>query len=422
MASIKFEECPCPRRQKATCAHKPWRVAYREPGGRTGKIRQTSFKTQDEAKAFAIKVERDKDLGVYISPKEGARTFEDVWLQWKNTGTLEASSHAGYDSVYRNHYGPMFGTKPIGSITKSQIAEWRADQEARGYTAYGIQTRENVLSSVFNYAVNAEIIGRNPCRGANPRKNEHRSAYRPVSDDEVPETEEVLGIIAEAPKIIRLSFWGMSGCGMRPGESLATSEKSILSGPPRILINHQVTSRGLSPLINGNRGVKKGTKHRTFEESRTAPLPDFIGEMVDDHVDMFGTWGEEGWLYQSPRRLEAHPSYAWLLSEFHKAAEAAGCPQYTPKSFRHFFVKTCIFAGIPMYEIAQWLGHRDSRTTERVYAHITKEAYQRGADKITDRLVGEIIPFRGVIRPRPLVAVGDDMVPTGYLPPEALAG
>ncbi len=62
----------------------------------------------------------------------------------------------------------------------------------------------------------------------------------------------------------------------------------------------------------------------------------------------------------------------------------------------------CIFANIPMYEIAQWLGHRDSRTTGLVYAHITRGAYKRGGDRIADRLIGEIEPIHGLISPRRL--------------------
>ncbi len=51
MATIKKEDCSCPRRKKPTCPHKPYRVSYREPGGRAGKPRQVSFKKLEDAEA-----------------------------------------------------------------------------------------------------------------------------------------------------------------------------------------------------------------------------------------------------------------------------------------------------------------------------------------------------------------------------------
>ncbi|MGW1074242.1 hypothetical protein [Streptomyces sp. NPDC002537] len=64
-------------------------MTYREPGGRAGKPRQVSFKKLEDAEAFAVKVERDKDLGTYINPKAGQKTFEQVWNEWVEAGTLE---------------------------------------------------------------------------------------------------------------------------------------------------------------------------------------------------------------------------------------------------------------------------------------------------------------------------------------------
>ncbi|WP_167747926.1 hypothetical protein [Streptomyces pluripotens] len=97
-----------------------------------------------------------------------------------------------YQSVYDNHYGPFFGNKPIGSVTPTIILEWEADQKERGYKETGINGRKNVLSSVFNYAVAAEIIGRNPCRKANPRRRSGQQVT-PVTDEDIPTMEEVFG-------------------------------------------------------------------------------------------------------------------------------------------------------------------------------------------------------------------------------------
>jgi integrase len=359
----------------------------------------------EDAKAHGIKMERDKDLGTYIDPKEGKRTFENVWEQWLNTGTVELSTYKNYESVYRNHFGPMFGNLPIASITKSMIADWEQDQSSRGYKEYGIKTRHNLLSSVFLYAVNAEIIGRNPCKNANPRKTSGGSAYEPVSEEDIPETEQVLGVIAELPKMLRLSAWLMAGSGLRPGESLAVSENSITRDPGILIVNHQVSAYGICQITGSRRGIKKGTKHRKISQSRKTVIPDVVMEALDGHAESFNIWGDEGWYFESPRQEGRHPSYDWLLRQFNDASARAGVPHLTPKSLRHYFVSQCLHANIPPFEIAQWVGHRDTRTTEQVYGHLVSRSYSRGGDAVGDRLIGGLSALQGVTPPLELVAL-----------------
>ncbi|MFI1177456.1 tyrosine-type recombinase/integrase [Streptomyces melanogenes] len=408
MATIKKEDCTCPRRKKPTCPHKPYRVTYREPGGRAGKPRQVSFKKLEDAEAFAVKVERDKDLGTYINPKAGQKTFAVIWNEWVEAGTLEESSKRNYQSVFANHYEPFFGTKPIGSITPSTIQEWEADQKARGYKETGISGRKNVLSSVFNYAVAAEIIGRNPCKKVNPRRRSGQT-LTPVTDDDIPSMEEVLGIIAEAPKLVRAGFWAMAGCGTRPGESLALSDESMDWERSILAVDHQVSAYGAQEITGYRRGVKRGTKHRTFDQARQTPVPESINEIFNDHIDAFGTWGERGWFFESPRLNDRHPSYDWFLDQFKAAAKSAGTPQYTPKSFRHFFVSEAIHADIPLFEIAAWVGHRTTRTTELVYGHLVRRAMDRGARTMHNRLGLKLAPFKGLIVPPQLTPAEDDI-------------
>jgi integrase len=60
------------------------------------------------------------------------------------------------------------------------------------------------------------------------------------------------------------------------------------------------------------------------------------------------------------------------------AGRRCGLPQVTAHVFRHSAATHLAEAGRPMSEIAQFLGHSDSRTTERVYARYSPE-FLRGA-------------------------------------------
>jgi integrase len=61
------------------------------------------------------------------------------------------------------------------------------------------------------------------------------------------------------------------------------------------------------------------------------------------------------------------------------AGERAGTPWVTAHVFRHSAACILAEAGVPMAEIAQLLGHKDSRMVETVYAKFSPAYLQRAA-------------------------------------------
>lgn len=68
-----------------------------------------------------------------------------------------------------------------------------------------------------------------------------------------------------------------------------------------------------------------------------------------------------------------------IRKAFAAAAESAGLPWCTPHVLRHTAAVWMAEAGVPMAEIAQYLGHSDSRITERVYARFSPQHLRRAA-------------------------------------------
>ncbi len=56
---------------------------------------------------------------------------------------------------------------------------------------------------------------------------------------------------------------------------------------------------------------------------------------------------------------------------FIAAANLAGVPDCTPHVLRHTAAVWMAEAGTPMAEISQYLGHSDSRVTEKIYARFS---------------------------------------------------
>ena len=78
-----------------------------------------------------------------------------------------------------------------------------------------------------------------------------------------------------------------------------------------------------------------------------------------------------------------------------KTAEKATLTGVTAHVFRHSAARWQAEAGIPMSEIAQYLGHSDDRVTQRVYARYSPTALKKAAavlDLDFDILTGEGVP------------------------------
>ena len=64
-------------------------------------------------------------------------------------------------------------------------------------------------------------------------------------------------------------------------------------------------------------------------------------------------------------------SYCRVTKCFCEARKAAGLPQMTSHTLRHFFISQAIMSNdVSTFTIAKWVGHRGTRMIEEVYGHL----------------------------------------------------
>jgi integrase len=131
-----------------------YQVRWREPvrdefGAPTGTFKQTSetFDTERKAKARLRKIEDELDSGRGVEPSsqkakankplgEYARQYLDSLA-----GQIDSITIQGYEKLYTTHIAPVFGSKPVASITTPDVerscAALSAPHEPRSYTTRG---------------------------------------------------------------------------------------------------------------------------------------------------------------------------------------------------------------------------------------------------------------------------------------------
>jgi integrase len=302
------------------------------------------------------------------------QTFAEFFVKWVDAGRrpLEEGSKRTYASVYKHHYEEPFGKRRLCDIEPQHIEDWKKRERDRGFKPYGIEIRLKVLASIFRHAVELRILDFSPI-AKSPRKRDRETSFRPVLPSDIPSRNQFLDIANDIRADLQLPVWLMGGAGLRAGESLAVARCSFDFDSHQVTVDHKIDQhkKGAVRSYGSEQLVSKGTKWRDENEvPRIAPIIGPVETAAMEHIDAYGYWGDRDWLMRSPKIAGRHPTYQYLLDRFHEAERrVAPGRDFTPKAMRHFFVTELINKGIPVWTIAQVVGHRSTEVTEKVYAH-----------------------------------------------------
>lgn len=73
--------------------------------------------------------------------------------------------------------------------------------------------------------------------------------------------------------------------------------------------------------------------------------------------------------------------YSSYRHSFNLNAGKAGIPEtFSPHSLRHAFVSALLSHGVPITDVAVWLGHRNINVTYAIYGHLVPSSLGRAHD------------------------------------------
>ncbi|MEU3556384.1 tyrosine-type recombinase/integrase [Streptomyces fragilis] len=370
-------------------------MRYREPGGRGGRQREKSFDKKGAADSFAAKVEREKDLGTYIAPTGLLVPLVAVYREFIDSGTRVNGTRYQYETSLRLHVEPYFGSTAIGAVKPKHLNAWlKWMVEERGYEESTAINRYETLAGVFSFAVANEYITKNPCQHV--RTGRQRVKRRVKKTIRLPTLAEIEAIERHLPGPYKLLVWLMAGCGLRIGEACAVTLQQFDFESGTLHVDRQVTQDGeneepktaVQKAITKGRGRAHCVRHlkwRDLDEGRAVPVPPTIAAKVQEHVRLHGTFRVE----EGPNRLEGDYlfsnvgrtnilMYSLVDRLWRNAKKAAGIKRrITTHWLRHFFASAGLSKGVPVTDMAEWLGHRDPRVTHQTYAHVMPDAPER---------------------------------------------
>lgn len=237
-----------------------------------------------------------------------------------------------------------------------------------------------LISSMLSTAVKWQLIFSNPCSRVVLPKNKHKEA---VYLDEEQAADLLAALDKESMQhqvIVKLLLF----TGMRRGELCGLEWKDI------DFERAVITVRRSSLYLPGKGIFEDETKNATSERCM---------KVSADVVTMLKTWRAE----QSKQRLRMGDQWqtsdrlftAWngapirpdvITAWFHKFVTKNGLPPIHIHSLRHTNATLLIAAGTSLTTVAARLGHANSTTTSKIYAHAIQSA-----DAAASAAIGSIV-------------------------------
>lgn len=277
-----------------------------------------------------------------ISAPRGTATVADIWEAYRadraGRSIAESMRHTGKAIL------PAFGHFMPGQITtqdcRDQVEVWRGQGKHDGT----IWTRMNHLRIALNWAVKMRLIDRAPYI-ERPQQPAPRDRY-------LTQAEADRLIDAKCDPHVKLAIIMMLTTAARVTAALQLTWDRV------------DFERGLVKLANGDDHRKgratvpmNNTLRAALETAQMGALSDYVIE-----------WG--GRPVKSIKR------------GFASAVENAGLVDVSPHVLRHTAAVRMAEAGRPMSEIAQYLGHTNTATTEKTYARYSPDHLRIAADSL----------------------------------------
>lgn len=346
------------------------------------------FKTEKEAKLHeARKKVEIEDMGYHRPSNDLFRTVYEEWLpSYKNR--VQETTYQRTKDLFRLHILPKFGDKSISKITpiycQNAINEW-----AVKYT--NIKQLKSYSSQIFEYAIFAELLQRNPMTNTKLPKQEKKESENYFSLEELKEFLEILNK-EESLKHI-LIFQLLITTGVRKGELSALRWADINFEEQLLHIGKSyATIRTEDP--NATRKtirIQKNTKNVSSE--RILPIDTQTIEMLKlwkkEQAEVLLQFGINAntkkqliFTYVNANGDVNQPLHADYSNNIMRRLEKKyKFKHVTIHGLRHTHATLLLEGGASIKEAQDRLGLKNAETTLNTYSHVTEKAQRNAVDK-----------------------------------------
>lgn len=324
----------------------------------------TREETVRKAAAEAVEAAKIKTLRQYA---------EAVYLPEK-AGSVAEKTRTSYAQLLQQHVYPVLGDVPLPEITAAMLKALLAGLPEHFAFASRVKVYA-VLHGLFKAAVMDDTLDVNPMDKV-PRPRQSKDAALPTEHKAftAEETRYILRCLEREPLKWRAFILLLIDTGCRRGEACGLQWQAVDLDAGTITIERNLqytTAKGVYETLPKN--------GRTRVVDISPDVASLLRELRRTQpVTVRWVFTQE----DSPEPM--HPDTPTRY--FQRFGKRYGIEHFHPHKLRHTSASLAITHGADVVSVAARLGHSDSSTTLRMYAHANEESIRRVGQTVRDAL------------------------------------
>lgn len=335
----------------------------------------------DKPKYFYGKTQREvqRQIAAWKGQQApGGKLFADALDAWDAWHEKEVTynGHNAYRASEKDAL-EYFEGKRLEEIDSAEVDAFITWVSARGYARRTVQSRLDLVSMVFDYAIVKRWATSNPTKPVTLSKS-LKNGKREFPEDDILD-KAAAAVHNEFGLYPAIAMYA----GLRRAEILALKWRDI---DRKAGIIH--VTKGMEYVGNHGREKTPKTDAGVRDVPIVAPLLEVLPEK-NGRANYYVFGGENPMTAQAVRKAwERWCRYAGLAEEEkrwdknHTHFTTKWKPLVTAHQLRHAFCTYCFDAGLDVMDTKDLMGHSSVTVTQNIYTHIRQQRKQRTTDKL----------------------------------------
>jgi integrase len=317
-----------------------------------------TFRRKADAEAWAREQYRALAFGEFVPPARSAAAFADVVAGFVESRRGQVAPHTWRtDSDNLTSAVSAGGSRRLSSVGASEVLTYLTEQLAIKARST-VQRSRTSLSALFAYAVREKMLTTNPVIGVRlpPGQYQQSEGVGTFSDAEL--TDVLARQYQRNSRMAEVTEF-LSLTGLRWSELRALRVADLQAAPFPSIRVVRAQSDGYA---------EKGPK--TYR-GRVVPLTVRALELAAPRV---ADRSDGDYLFTSASGAQLRGDVFRRVVKGPEPAQGR-----TLHDLRHYAASHWLRSGVPVHQVAKWLGHANPATTLKVYAHVLGEAQDMAA-------------------------------------------